>query len=154
MQVRDFMIYNVFTATPSTTVKELISLFEKKRIGGVPVVDDEGKLVGIISDGDVIRYLSPNKQSLFLQYYLSYVHDADFEYVLREKMNTPINEIMVKRNIITLMPHESFERALELLSKHHFKKIPVVNGVGRVVGIVSLGDIIYTISRKIFENEE
>ena len=41
MQVRDFMICNVYTAKPSTTVKELISIFETKRIGGVPVVDDQ-----------------------------------------------------------------------------------------------------------------
>lgn len=154
MQVRDFMIYNVYTVTPSTTVKELISLLEKKRIGGVPVVDDKGNLVGIVSDGDIVRYLSPDKQKLYLAYYLTFVQgDEQLECILREKMNTPVEAIMVKRNIKTLSPNEDFESAISLISKHHFKKLPVVNGAGRVIGIISRGDIIHHLSKKIFEEE-
>ena len=66
MQVRDIMIYNVFTANPSTTVKELISIFESKRIGGVPVVDHKGNLVGMVSDGDIVRFLSPQEEKIYL----------------------------------------------------------------------------------------
>lgn len=152
MQVRDFMIHKVLTVTSSTTVKELISILESNRIGGVPVVDDNGHLVGIISDGDIVRFLSPDKQNSFLAYYLNYVqHDHKLGVILREKMNTPIEKIMVKKNIKTLLPHEDFESAISLISKHHFKKLPVVNGAGRVIGIISRGDIIHTLSKKIFE---
>ncbi|MFC4560048.1 CBS domain-containing protein [Virgibacillus kekensis] len=155
MQVRDFMIYNVYTVTPSTTVKELISLLETHRVGGVPVVDEKGNLVGIVSDGDVVRFLSPHKEKIYLAYYISYVEEAEgIEDVLREKMNTPVEQIMVKKHIKTLLPDEDFESALRLISKHHFKKLPVVNGAGRVIGIISRGDIIHNLSKKIFEKEK
>lgn len=154
MQVRDFMIQKVYTATPSTTVKELISIFETKRIGGVPVVDNKGNLVGIVSDGDIVRFLFPHKEKIYLAYYVSYVEEAQtIEDVLIEKMNAPITEIMVKKNIKTLSPDDDFECAIRLISKHHFKKLPVVNGAGRVIGVISRGDIIHNLSKTIFEKE-
>src|SRR3954451_3733586 len=152
MQVRDFMIYNVFTAKPSTTIKELISIFESKRIGGVPVVDDKGNLIGMVSDGDIVRFLSPTKEKIHVYHYLTYFEiEESVEDVLRERLNTPISEIMVKKNIKTLSPDDDFESAIRLISKHHFKKLPVVNGAGRVVGVISRGDIIRNLSKKIVE---
>lgn len=154
MQVRDFMIRNVYTATPSTTVKELISILETKQIGGVPVVDDRSNLVGMISDGDIMRFLSPQEGKVYLAYYISYVEEGQkIEEVLKEKMNTPIGEIMVRKNIKTLAPDDDFESAIRLISRHHFKKLPVVNGAGRVIGVISRGDIIHHLSKRIFENE-
>ncbi len=154
MQVRDFMIYKVFTATPSTTVKELISILETNRIGGVPVVDEKGNLVGIVSDGDIVRFLSPQEEKIYLAYYISYIEEGQkIEDVLREKMNTPIGEIMVKKNLKTLSPDDDFECAIRLISKHHFKKLPVVNGTGRVIGVISRGDIIHNLSKAIFEKD-
>lgn len=150
MQVRDFMIQNVITAKHGTTIRELISVLETNRIGSIPVVDNKGNLVGIVSDGDVVRYLSPHKEKIYLAYYVTYVEEAQkIEDVLREKMDTPIEEIMVKKNIKTLAPDDDFESAIRLISKHHFKKIPVVNGAGRVVGIISRGDIIHNLSKSI-----
>ena len=154
MQVRDFMIRNVYTATPSTTVKELISILETKQIGGVPVVDDRSNLVGMISDGDIMRFLSPQEGKVYLAYYISYVEEGQkIEEVLKEKMNTPIGEIMVRKNIKILAPDDDFESAIRLISRHHFKKLPVVNGAGRVIGVISRGDIIHHLSKRIFENE-
>jgi len=154
MLVRDFMNYNVYTAKPSTTVKELIALFETNRIGGVPVVDDRGNLVGMISDGDIVRYLRPNDQKIYAAYYISFVEDAQkIEDVLAVKMNTPIEKIMVKKNVKTLAPDDDFESAIRMISKHHFKKLPVVNGAGRVVGVISRGDIIHNLSKTISQEK-
>ena len=154
MQVRDFMIYNVFTANPSTTIKELISIFESKRIGGVPVVDNKGNLVGMVSDGDIVRFLSPTKEKIHVYHYLTYFEiEESVEDVLRDKMDTPISEIMVKKSIKTLSPDDDFESAIRLISKHHLKKLPVVNGAGRVVGVISRGDIIRNLSKKMVEAE-
>ena len=85
---------------------------------------------------------------------MTYLEEGQkIEDVLREKMNTPIAEIMVKKNIKTLAPDDDFESALRLIAKHHFKKLPVVNGAGRVIGVVSRGDMIHNLSKKIFEKE-
>jgi CBS domain-containing protein len=147
MKVRDFMITKVFTIKPSNTVKELLHILNSNRIGGVPVVDDKDHLVGIVSDGDVLRYLSPKPLGVAGLVYI--MEDGEFEDVLLEKLDTPVKEIMTKKNILFVSPDEEFEDTIRLLSRHHYKKLPVVNGAGRVVGVLSRGDIIHNLSRKI-----
>ncbi|SDN39265.1 CBS domain-containing protein [Bacillus sp. OK048] len=150
MKVRDFMITKVFTVKPWNTVKELLMILNSNRIGGVPVVDDKDHLVGIVSDGDVLRYLSPKPLGVAGLVYI--IEDEEFEDVLVEKFDTPVKEIMTKRNILTVSPDEEFEDTIRLLSRHHYKKLPVLNGAGRVVGVLSRGDIIHNISRKIISS--
>lgn len=146
MQVKDFMITKVFTINPESTVKELLEILHSKRIGGVPVVDEQDQIVGMISDGDVLRYLSPKPIGFAGLVYI--IEDGDMEDVLREKLETKVKEIMTKRNIFQASPNDDFETAIRLLSKHHFKKLPVVNESGRVVGVLSRGDIIQNIAAK------
>ncbi len=68
-------------------------------------------------------------------------------------MNAPVEEIMVKKHIKTLAPDDDFESAIRLISQHHFKKLPVVDEAGKVVGIISRGDIIHNLSKSIFNEE-
>lgn len=150
MQARDVMITKVITAKPSNTIRELLVLLISNRIGGVPVVDDRGNLIGMVSDGDVLRYLSPKPLSVIGLYSLVYVEEEEkIEEVLSRKLDTQIKEIMTKRNILKVSPDEEFEKTIRLLSQHHFKKLPVVNGAGRVIGVISRGDLVYNISKKI-----
>lgn len=120
---------------------------QKNQIGGVPVVDDDNHLIGIISDGDVLRYLSPNPVA-GLADLVYIIEDGKMEDVLREKLQTKVKAIMRKRNIVKVPPDENFETAIRILSKHHFKKLPVVDDAGRVVGVLSRGDIINNIAAK------
>jgi CBS domain-containing protein len=150
MQVRDFMIRKVFTVKPSNTVKELLDILNSNRIGGVPVVDDKGQLVGMVSDGDVLRYLAPKPLGIAGLVYI--IEDGEIEDVLQEKLDTPVKDIMTKRNLCYVLPDEEFDKTIRLLSRHHFKKLPVVNGAGRVIGVLSRGDIIHNISKKIISS--
>ncbi len=147
MKVRDFMITKVFTVKPFTTVRELLQLLSSNRIGGVPVVDDKGQLLGMISDGDVLRYLAPKPLGIAGLVYI--IEDGEIEDVIKEKLDTPVKEIMNKRNILYVSPEEEFDKTIRLLSRQHYKKLPVVNGAGRVIGVISRGDIINNISTKI-----
>lgn len=152
MKVRDFMITKVITIKPSATVKELLELLTTNRIGGVPVVDDRGHLTGIVSDGDVLRCLTPKPIGIAGLVYI--IEEGNIEDVLQQKLNTPVKEIMTKRNIAYVSVDEDFERTIRLISRHHFKKLPVVNGVGRVVGILSRGDLIQNIAKKFIREEK
>lgn len=150
MQVRDFMITKVFTVKPLNTVKELLDILNSNRIGGVPVVDDKDHLVGMVSDGDVLRYLAPKPLGIAGLVYI--IEDGEIEYVVQEKLDTPVKDIMTKRNLLFVSPDEEFDKTLRLLSRHHFKNLPVVNGAGRVIGVLSRGDIIHNISKKIISS--
>lgn len=147
MKVRDFMITKVITVKPSCTVKDLLLVLKTNRIGGVPVVDDKDHLVGMISDGDVLRFLSPKTYGV--AGLVSILIEENFEEVLQEKLDTTVSEIMTRRNISFVSADEDFERTICIISKHHYKKIPVVNGAGRVIGVLSRGDLINTISKRI-----
>jgi CBS domain-containing protein len=150
MQVRDFMITKVFTVQPSCTIRELLKVLNSNRIGGVPVVDKKGNLVGMVSDGDVLRFLSPKPQGiigLFNHVYL--IEEEKMEEALEEKLDTPVEAIMTKKNILSVSADEEFESTFRLLSRHHYKKLPVVNGAGRVIGVLSRGDLINNLSKQI-----
>jgi CBS domain-containing protein len=150
MKVRDFMITKVFTVKPSDTVKELLDILNSNRIGGVPVVDDKDHLVGMVSDGDVLRYLAPKPLGIAGLVYI--IEDGEIENVVQAKLDTPVKDIMTKRNLLFVSPDEEFDKTIRLLSRHHFKKLPVVNGAGRVIGVLSRGDIIHNISKKIISS--
>lgn len=150
MKVRDFMIHDVKTLKPSNTVKELLMVLVTNKIGGAPVTDDVGKLVGFISDGDVLRFLAPKPKNLFGLYHLVYLdEDAKIEDNLEENLQTPISEMMESKNIVAVTPETALEKTARILSQNKYKTLPVVNGAGRVVGILSRGDLLYHISKKI-----
>ena len=106
MKVRDFMITRVFTVKPTNTVEELLNILNTNRIGGVPVVDDKGNLLGMVSDGDVLRYLSPRPLGIAGLVYV--IEDGEMEDVLLEKLKTPVKAIMTKRNILSASPDDDF----------------------------------------------
>ena len=157
LKVKDFMVKDVVSINPDTTIKELLKLLSEHHIGGVPVVDDEGKLMGMVSDGDIIRYLNPKEGSTRDFIYQVFVEEGETEQeVLRKKINTNVAEIIKtnqphKNQLYTIETEDALEKAVHILSQHHFKKLPVLDPEGRVVGIISRGDINNTLLRMIIE---
>lgn len=150
MKVKDFMIQDVISVHKETTVKELLKIFVEHHIGGVPVVNDENELLGIISDGDVIRYLSPKEQAVHDLFYTVYIEEGETEQdVLAEKTNHLAADMMHRKRIYTVKEDDDFEYAIRLLSKHHFKKLPVVDESNKLIGVISRGDIIHNLSKMI-----
>lgn len=147
LKVKDFMIHDVVSIKPSATIKDLLKLLIKHGIGGVPVVDNQNKLMGIVSDGDVIRYLAPKEGTVRDFIYNTFVEEGETEQdLLSEKINTNVAHIIAgnilhKKRSYTVKEEDTFEKAMNILSKHHFKKLPVLNCEGKVIGIISRGDI-------------
>ncbi|AJO23171.1 CBS domain protein sometimes clustered with YjeE [Heyndrickxia coagulans] len=153
LEVKDFMIRDVITVKKETTIRELLKVLAHHRIGGVPVVDAEGKLLGMISDGDVIRFLQPKARTVY-DFYITIVvnEQEDFNEKLVHSLDFPVEKIMKRRELYTVRPEDDFENALRILVKHHFKKLPVVNQAGRVVGVISRGDIMRQITDKLLNS--
>lgn len=153
MLVKDFMIKDVITVHKDTTVKNLLALLMEHHIGGVPIVDDQNRLIDIISDGDVLRYLTPRTKSVHDLFYTVYVQAEESEQdVLSRKINTPLARMIHKKKIYTVYEDDQFEEAIRILSHHHFKKLPVIDKDRKVIGVVSRGDIIYNLSKMITSN--
>jgi len=126
------------------------SLRENK-ISGAPVVDKEDKVVGIISEGDIMRLIeihSPNINLILpapldlieLPVRMKYEMDE-----IAEDMNKAasllIGEIMTKK-VVTIKPDADISDAAQLMDTHDVKRLPVVESDGKMVGIITRGDII------------
>ncbi|MBP1999105.1 CBS domain-containing protein [Paenibacillus shirakamiensis] len=142
MKVRQFMIQTPVTASGSTTLRELLQLLVDNKIGGVPVVNEEHQLIGMISDGDVLRYIRPMSGRVYD--FFSYTIQTDAQTLdesVTSKLQTRVDKVMVKKGLYKVSSNDPIDTALDILSKHHFKKIPVVDG-DKVVGVISRGDVI------------
>lgn len=108
------VIVNPFSLTADRLVSEADELMGKYKISGVPVVDKEGKLVGIITNRD-LRFL------------------RDF--------STPIGEVMTKENLVTAPVGTDLEAAQKILMKHKIEKLPIVDDNGILKGLITIKDI-------------
>ncbi|MBQ8056654.1 MAG: IMP dehydrogenase [Paludibacteraceae bacterium] len=108
------MIYDPVTIKRGLKVKDALSLMAEYRIGGIPVVDDNMKLVGIVTN-----------------------RDLRFE----RNMERLIDEVMTKDNLVTTQQSTDLNAAVEILQKHKIEKLPVVDKDGRLVGLVTYKDI-------------
>ncbi len=140
--VKEFMVTNLISVKLDSTILDLLKLFTKHKIGGAPVLDSQKNLIGMVSDGDIIRYLAPKEGSVHDFIYDVLVEEEENEQdVLKERINATVEDFMEKKHIYTLKEEDTFERAIRKLSKHHFKKLPVLDSNNKVTGIISRGDI-------------
>jgi CBS domain-containing protein len=152
MKIKDFMISDVISVKEDTTVRELLKILVKNKIGGVPVVNNDNVLVGVISDGDVIRYLQPSNRNVFDMFSVILISDREqLEDKLTYALEKPVKKMMRTRDIKSLQPNNKLDEALQIFARHHFKKIPVLDDNGRVVGVISRGDLLREITNHLIQ---
>jgi len=108
------MIYDPVTIERGSTVKDALEIMSDYKIGGIPVVDDEGHLVGIVTN-----------------------RDLRFE----KSLHKHIDEVMTSENIVTTHPGTDLEEAAQILQEHKIEKLPVVDGNNKLVGLITYKDI-------------
>lgn len=108
------MIYDPVTINPEATVNDALEVMRDYHIGGIPVVDSDGFLVGIVTN-----------------------RDLRFE----RKTSRPIKDVMTKEDLITSSQSTNLEEAAEILQRHKIEKLPVVDKNGKLIGLVTYKDI-------------
>jgi CBS domain-containing protein len=142
LKVKDFMISDVISIHPDAEIKYLLKLFSKNSIGGVPVVNNQNKLIGMVTDGDIIRYLAPKEYSAHDFIYSILIEEGESEQeVLNDKITDSIDNLITKRKLYYLDENDTLEKAIQILSQNEFKKLPVLDSNRHVIGIISRGDI-------------
>lgn len=142
---------DVYVVAPDTPVSEAMELFAAKGISGAPVVDDERRVVGFVSDGDIMANLADQVPAFKTAW--SFVierENADFDATLRETMALPVSSIATKR-VISVDLHDDLGEVARVLAESHLKKAPVIED-GRMVGIINRSNITrYAIDRYLAE---
>lgn len=136
----DVMTRDVITVTPTTTVQEIARLLYERHISGVPVVDDEGLVVGIVSEGDLIRHqgaIGDSPRSWWLRFFGDRTASAE-DFV---KTHGRTARDVMTRNPKTVDEGETLAKVAHLLERHRIKRLPVVKD-GRLIGIVTRANIL------------
>jgi len=140
VKAKDVMTRRVVTATPDTGVREIARLLTERRISAVPVVDAEGHVLGIVSEGDLVRRPELGTErhpSWWLRLFLA-PEDRAREFV---KSHGRRAKDVMTREVVTVDEDASLEDIAELLESRHIKRVPVVRE-GKIVGIVSRADLL------------
>ncbi len=151
MLVKEMMARNLTTLSSSETVESAARKMIEHRISGAPVVDSEGKLVGILSDSDILkhmktvvddevgmRYLSGTEHALSLFIMLAEKDHEVRDSVLRRLRMAQVGKAMTKR-VITAKPGDSLESVAALMIENNVNRIPIVEN-DKLVGMVTKSD--------------
>ena len=144
MQARDVMVSPVITVKQSCTVREVAKIFIEQRISGVPVVDDQGKLVGIVGEGDLMHRSEADterKRSWWL-HALTPDETLAADYVKAHACR--VADVMT-RHVITAAPDTPLREIAALLEKNSVKRVPIMEN-GHLVGIVSRANLVQAVA--------
>jgi IMP dehydrogenase len=109
------LILDPLTLTPDSTVGEALKMMRENKIGGIPIIDQQQKLVGILTN-----------------------RDLRFETNPKEK----VSSVMTKENLITAPEGTDLKKAELIFKKNKIEKLPVVNKAGKLIGLITFGDIL------------
>ncbi len=109
------LIVDPLAITPETPLREAVALMREHRIGGIPVVDPDRKLIGILTNRD-IRFVEADER--------------------------PVSDFMTKAPLITAPEGTSLAEAEAIFQRHRIEKLPIVDGAGRLVGLITYKDLL------------
>jgi CBS domain-containing protein len=144
MNAGEIMTRDVPTVQPEEDARTAIDLLSKTDLGAIPVVDDENKVVGIVSESDLI--LSEEESELHLPHYLNIMGGIvfvgsmkGFEDRLEKAFATKVSELMT-RDPIVCHDYESIDRVARKIAEHHHNHLPVIDTDGYLVGMLTRAD--------------
>jgi len=138
----DIMTRDVCTVFPHTSLRYVAKLLSERRISGVPVVDDHGRVVGIVTENDLLRWSDrPGEQQAWWLDMLADGFDTapgflDVVQSERDKVGG-----VMRTDITTVAEDASVADVARLIVAHSIKRVPVLRD-GRLVGVVSRGDLV------------
>jgi CBS domain-containing protein len=149
--IENVMQKNVIKFNELDKIVDVAQSLRDNKISGAPVVDENNKVVGIISEGDIMRLLEVHQPRINLilpapldlielPIKMKYQLDDIAEDMQRDA-STVIDQIMTKK-VIKIGPEASISDAAELMDTHKVNRLPVINGENKLIGIVTRGDII------------
>jgi CBS domain-containing protein len=138
MLVSDIMTRNPRTVSPDAKLKVVASIMCLYRIPALPVVDKDGKLVGNISEMDLLKNLFPTMEDIMSGDAALEIERMTSNY--SDSMERRVSDMMV-RNPVSVSPEMHVLKAVARMTSHRFRRIPVTDSDGRLVGVMSLGDV-------------
>jgi len=145
MQARDVMVSPVITVGKHTTVREVANILLKNRISAVPVVDNADKVVGIVTEGDLMHRAEAGTERAYSWWLHFLTDDATIAADYVKSHAAKVQDVMTS-DVVTAAPETPLNEIATLLEERQIKHVPIVNKDGNLVGIVSRANLIQAVA--------
>ena len=143
---------DVYTCPVTATLGDVVKLLVEKEVGGLTVVDEERQVTGFISDGDIMRAVSKQKtRSIYGGDSVMVLYDDEtFEQKVAEFKQRNVMDLAT-RKVFCVTENHPIDEVARILSKKKFKKIPIIDQEGKLVGIARRATIMRYIFNMLFD---
>lgn len=142
--VADVMSHDPITVSPDTPLGDAIKILAERRISGLPVVDQSGKLVGVISETDLMWQetgVTPPAYIMLLDSVIYLENPARYDRELHKALGQTVADVMTKIPI-TVKPDKPLREAAHLMHERNIHRLIVLDDNDTLVGVLTRGDII------------
>ena len=143
LKARDIMTRDVISVKKETSLKQLAEILSRNHINGAPVVDDDGRLIGVIAESDLVRKDKklhiPTVVALFD--WVLYLESSKVMEKEIQRVNATVVGDLYEKNVVTVDEETPVDEIATIMTKKKIYTIPVMEG-DRLVGIIGKGDII------------
>jgi len=145
MQARDVMVSPVITVERIATVRDVAKVLLEKRISAVPVVDNVGKVVGIVTESDLMHRAEAGTERPYSWWVHFLAGDATIAADYVKSHAAKVEDVMTP-DVVTATPETPLHEIAALLEERQIRRIPIVNKDGSLVGIVSRANLIQVVA--------
>ena len=140
---KDIMTSSVITVNPDTTIKEFVQLLGENRINGAPVIDADSRLVGIVTEADIVDQCKKLHIPSFFNFLdgIIFLEDPSIlEKEIKKMAGTTVQDIFTK-DVKTIIPDTPVQDIATIMAEDHIQTLPVMDG-DRLAGIVGRWDVV------------
>lgn len=142
--VADVMSTELIAVTPNTILKDAIQLLADNHIGGLPVIDDNQNLVGILSESDLMWQTTGVDMPAYIMLLDSVIYlknPNQYNQELHKALGQLVKDVMTDK-VVTIQPEKTLREAAHLMHDKKIRRLPVINEQKQVVGMLTRGDIV------------
>ena len=146
--VADLMTRDVLTVTPATPLSAAIQILVDRQVSGLPVVNEAGKIVGVISESDLMwreKGIDTPPHIMFLDSVIYLENPAKYDLELHKVLGQTVGEVMTA-HAITITADATLPAAARIMHDKKIHRLPVVDADNRPIGIITQGDIVRAIA--------
>ena len=149
--VADAMTPNPITVKPELPLQQAIHILADNKISSVPVVDEASKLVGILSETDILWQESGVTPPPYITIFDSVIYlenPARYEKELHKALGQTVGEVMTQEDVATITPDQALSEAARVLHEKRVHQLPVLDESKNVIGVICCSDIIRMMAKK------
>ncbi|MEA5449879.1 CBS domain-containing protein [Leptolyngbya sp. CCNP1308] len=142
--VADVMTSNPISVAPDTVLKDAIQLMADNHVGGLPVINADNHLVGILSESDLMWQTTGVDMPPYIMLLDSVIYlknPTQYNQELHKALGQLVKDVMTD-HVVTVAPDKSLREAAHLMHEKQVRRLPVVDADNQVVGILTRGDIV------------